>query len=276
MVDLNAEYAKLKAQGELLAGDLNAIPRRVSILTSIYLDSNRNHAFSQMAAHGALWAINYFEAGGSLGRLVSYRYFYNSNERAYRMGILREFAEAFRSVNRQVCIDTYANYHFTKNFGGEAGADSVIEPRLLEALNCVHHASRNALSLTAEEKRRVFEASFHCEQEITVAPGVAKAVSEFDCRIMRALCMHPIVRFTYFPRFRYMYFRDFSNTDERISKGLLAYDIAARVGWDRVFEAMKYYGQMPRDFLQAPLEHFQAIRDDAIRSAGVALTLKDG
>lgn len=76
MSDLNlqCEYERLKSQAEVLAGGLTDIPRRVGILTSIYLDSGRNHAFSQMAAHGALWALGYFEAGGSLGRLVAKRY----------------------------------------------------------------------------------------------------------------------------------------------------------------------------------------------------------
>lgn len=273
VANLRAEYERIKAQGDVLAGELHDIRRRVAILTSIYLDSHRNHAFSQMAAHGALWAINYFEAGGSLGRLVAWRYFYSSSERGYRMGILREFAESFRAVNRLVCIDTYANYHFTKRFGEQPGAEQIVEPSLLDALNRVHHARRNRLSLTAEEKRNVFEQSFQCEQEVTVAPGVAKAISEFDCKIMRGLCMHPIVRFSYFPRLRYMCFRDFSNTDERISKGLTAYEIAARVGWDRVFEAMKFYGQMPQDFFASPTEHFEELRAATIRKGVVAQTL---
>ena len=55
--ELQTAYASLKAQAELLAGGLGDIQRRVAILTSLYLDSGCNHVFSQMAAHGALWAM---------------------------------------------------------------------------------------------------------------------------------------------------------------------------------------------------------------------------
>lgn len=272
---LHAEYEKLKSQADVLAGELLDIPRRASILTNIYLDSGRNHCFSQMAAHGALWAINYFEAGGTLGRLIGYRYFYSRSEHAFRMGILREFAESFRRVNRLVCIDTYTNYFFTQRFGERPGVEEIVEPRLLDALNRVHHAKRNGLSLTREEKRNVFEQSFHCEQEITVAPGVAKAVEEFECRIMRALCLRPIVRFSFFPRLRYLWFRDFSNKDERINKGMLSYELAANAGWDKVFEAMKYYGQMPPAFFKDPEVHFHELKAETIRRGQIAQSLAE-
>lgn len=268
--ELQAEYQRIKAQADVLAGGLMDIPRRVSILTSLYLDSGRNHVFSQLAAHGALWARGYFEAGGSLGRLIARRYFYNRKEKAYRIGILREFADNFRAVNRRVCIDTYSNYHFAKRFGEVPGASDIIPGNLLDALNRVHHASHSDATLSPREKRDIFEQSFHCEQEITVAPGVAKAVAEFDCRIMRALCLHPIVRFAYFPRLRYIFFRDFSNTEERIAKGMRAYEIAERVGWDYVMKSMEYYGQMPQSFFDSPEEHFQEIKAEVVRAGKIA------
>ena len=40
--DFQHEYEKLKAQAEVLAGGLTDIPRRVAILTNIYLDSGYN------------------------------------------------------------------------------------------------------------------------------------------------------------------------------------------------------------------------------------------
>ena len=267
--DFQREYEKLKAQAEVLAGGLTDIPRRVAILTNIYLDSGRNHTFSQMAAHGALWALGYFEDGGSLGRLVAKRYFYNPQERAYRLGILREFAEGFRAVNRLVCIDTYTNYHFVKQYGEFSSAVDFIPASLLDALNRVHHARRGETSLSPTEMRQVFEQSFHCEQEVTVAPGVAKAVAEFECKIMRTLCLHPVVRFAYFPRFRYLLFRDFSDKQERIEKGMRAYDIATQVGWDHVWKTMEYYGQMPQRFFSSPLDYFHEIKAEIVRSAQV-------
>src|SRR5260370_20333208 len=98
---LRVEHDKLKSEATLLAGDLLDIPRRVSLLYNLYLDSGRNHAFSQIAAHGALWAFRYFEVGGSLGRLIGRRYFYNATERALLLSLLHEFPERVRRVNPQ-------------------------------------------------------------------------------------------------------------------------------------------------------------------------------
>ena len=104
MSDLQDVYEKLKSEGEVLAGNLMDIRHRVAILTHIYIDSGRNHAFSQIAAHGALSGLSYFEAGGSLGRLIAYRYCYSAREKAYRLGILREFSEAFSRMMKKTSL----------------------------------------------------------------------------------------------------------------------------------------------------------------------------
>ncbi len=268
--DLQARYAELQAEATLLAGDLLDIPRRVVILNRLYFDSGRNHTFSLLAAHGALWAYGYFEAGGSLGRFIARRYYYDPTERAYRLGLLREFAEAFRQVNRKVCIDSYANYEFTKRYGHLPGAEAVVTAPLLDALNRVHDASGRQRALSAAERRVVFEQSFHCEQEITVAPGVRDAVQGFQCRILRFLCLHPIVRFAYFPRFQALLFRDFADKNDRIAKGMRAFDLAERVGWSHVSRALQEYGVMAPGQLDSPEGSFQALRDGVLHDAALA------
>jgi hypothetical protein len=267
---LQDRYDELKAEATLLAGGLLEIPRRALVLTNMYLDSGRNHQFSLIAAHGALWASGYFEAGGTLGRLIARRYFYNPDERAYRMGLLREFAEDFRKVNRQVCIDTYANYYFTRRYGREPGADELVAPSLLDALNRVHAARESGKVLSTAESRQVFEQSFRCEQEVTVAPGVLAAVQSFDCKIMRFLCMRPLVRFAYFPSFRYLWFRDFADKDERIDRGMRAYDLAAERGWPRVERALRYYGVMPTRLLDEPEQSLKEVREELARQGARA------
>ena len=262
--ELKAAHADFKAEGERLAGDLLDIRRRAVMLHNMYLESGENHVFPQIAAHGALWAYRYFEVGGKLGRTIAYRYFYNKDERAFRLGLLNSFAEGFRRVNRLVCIDTYANFHFARERGEEPGAEDVIHPELLGALNRVHAARRAERRLSEAEKQQVFEASFHYEQEITVAPGVAQAVAGFDCPILRGLCLKPLVRFAYFPPLKYIFFRDFSSKEERIAKGLRAYDIARRGGWDRVVRTMKSYRLLPAEFFAAPREYYQEMRANTL------------
>ena len=104
---------------------------------------------------GALWAARYFEVGGRLGRFIAGRYFYNSRERAFRLGILQRFAEDFRRVNRQVCIDTYANYTFTREFGEHSPARDLLPANLLDALNRVHAARRAGRELPPDEPFRI-------------------------------------------------------------------------------------------------------------------------
>ena len=256
---LHAEYEILKTEASQLAGDLLDIPRRVAVLHNLYLDSNGNHAFSLIAAHGALWAWSYFETGGSLGRLMTWRYFYNSTERAYRLGLLNSFAESFREVNRKVCIDTVANYNFVARFGREPNADQILPTRLFEALTLVHAAKDSGAKLAEEVKFNIFIASFHCEQEVTVAPGVKLAVAGFDCPILRRLILRPIVRFRFFPKRNFMFFKDFSETEERIRRGMHAFQLAQSAGWDYVQESMKAYGVMPKDYFDDPQKTYREI-----------------
>ena len=262
--DLSTAYSEIQAEATLLAGDLLDIPRRAAVLHEIFLDSGRNHTFPQMAVHGALWAFSFFEVGGRLGRLIGKRYFYNSRERAFRLGLLQSFAEDFRRINRSVCIDTYTNYHFSKRRGREPGADQFVHPDLLAELNQVHECREAGHSMTPDEQRNVFQQSFLWEQELTVAPGVKDAIESFDCRFMRALCMRPVVRFSFFPWCRFLWFRNFYDTDERIRKGLQAYDFAQAAGWDQVVDSTRSYGLLSETALANPQEHYRSLTRDLL------------
>lgn len=239
--ELVSGYERIKAKAIDIAGASGDIPRRVTALHSIYLSSHGNHAFPQVALHGALWASGFLEVTGTLGKLISYRYAYSGKERALRLGMLNAFSEGFKDANRSVFIDTYTNYHFSKEFGKHRDAHTIMMPELLEALNETHAASASGQTLSERAKRRVFEASLLWEQEKTVAPRVEEEVRKFTCPVLTSLVLRPIVRFRYFPRVRYLLFRDFSNEQERIDKAMLSYDLAVRAGWPRVITSMQEY-----------------------------------
>lgn len=241
MSALRQAYDTIKTEARKLAGQPSDILQRVRVHHSIYVDSKGNHAFPLVALHGALWGYDFFEVTGKLGELVSYRYFLDAEEKAHRLGMLNGFAEGFKAVNREVFVDTYTNYHFTKAHGRETGADELVRGELLEALNEVHAANAAGATLTEERKRHVFVQALHFEQELTVAPGIARELAKFDCPILRALCMKPIVKFAYFPLWRRFYFRDFSHKEERIERAIRAFDIAAHRGWSEVEAAMNGY-----------------------------------
>lgn len=231
-------YAALRAQASELAGTPNDIARRVQVHHQIYQDSRGNHTFPMVALHGALWAAGFFETTGRLGQTLRARYFYSPRERTFRMSLLARFAEGFKIVNRQVFIDTFTNYFYTKHYGTHAAAGEVMHPDLFAALNTVHAAARVGTSLSPQQKRNVFTQALWHEQEVTVAPGVASEIARFDCPILRFLCLRPLVRFAYFPRTTYLLFRNFADKDERIAKAMTSYDLAERAGWTRVEACM--------------------------------------
>jgi len=244
-LNLAGSYEALRAEATSLAGEPGDLPRRASLLHAVYLDSGRNHAFPQIALHGALWAAGFFETTGTLGRLVSWRYFYDRAERERRHAMLHGFWLGFQEANRSVFLDTWTNYLFSKRHGRERGAETVLRPELLTALNAVHEAARRGLLLDPPERRGVFEVALRWEQEATVGPRVKEEVARFDCPILRRLVLKPVVRFRYFPRWKRFWFRDFSDTDERIARAMESYDLAERAGWDRVEAAMRRYKTPP-------------------------------
>ncbi len=238
--ELHDAYAAIRHRARETAGTPSDILPRVAAHYAIYQDSQGNHSFPMIALHGALWGKNFFEVTGQLGTIVSYRYFYDAQEKTKRHGMLNAFSEGFKTVNREVFIDTYTNYYFTKEYGRHPEASHFIQADLLGGLNAVHAAARGA-PLDDGARREVFQLALRHEQEVTVAPGVAAELAKFDCPILRALCMKPVVRFTYFPTGRRFFFSDFSNTEERIGKALRSFDLAAAQGWGRVEAAMSAY-----------------------------------
>jgi hypothetical protein len=264
MADLANEYQKLRDEATILAGEPSDIPRRAALLHEIFLDSNGNHGFAEIATHGVLWGFNFFETTGTLGSLISYRYFYNSREMTYRHGLLQTFADGFKSANRSVFIDTYSNYYFVRQFGEAEAAKEIFEPELLDALRQITRAARDKKLLEAAARRRLFQSTLQWEQETTVAPRVKEEISKFDCPILKRLVLKPFVRFKYFPRFKMFWFRDFSATDERIRNAHECFEIAERVGWPQVFSSMKEYGILDRNFFRNPLDFAQKLKADLL------------
>jgi len=244
-VTLARVYEALRAEAAALAGEPSAIPRRAALLHAVYLDSRGNHAFPQVALHGALWAAGFFQTTGTLGRLVSWRYFYSGTERRRRHAMLHGFWLGFQEANRAVFVDTWANYRFTKLHGREPGSRDVVRVEILDALNAVHAAARGEAPLDRAGRRRVFEVALRFEQEATVGPRVKEEVARFDCPILRRLVLKPVVRFRYFPRWRRFWFSDFSDTEERIARAMQSYDLAERAGWPRVEAARLEYAHPP-------------------------------
>jgi len=260
-MSLENRYQALRREATALAGEPADIPRRAALLHEIYLDSRGNHGFAEIATHGALWGFNFFETTGTLGRLISYRYFYNRKEMKYRHSLLQTFADGFKTANRSVFIDTYSNYYFTKEFGEETEAEALLKPELLDALRRIHRAAKKGESLDAPARRKLFQTTLQWEQETTVAPKVKEEISKFDCPVLKRLVLKPFVRFSYFPRLKMFWFKNFSDTTERIRNAHECFDIAERVGWTHVFASLRKYEVLDREFFNHPLEFASNLKE---------------
>lgn len=254
-------HSSLHLDAEHLAGDLTDLAQRATVYHHLFEHSGRNHVFPLIAAHGALWARNYFRFGKKLGWCCSWQYAMSPRTRRRRLKELAVFADAFRNINRRVCIDTYTSYHFTERFGDHPEADQFVPTPLLAALNRCHAARRKGRELSTSEKRDMFKAFFLHEQETVVGPCILCANDAFAWPLMKSIALRPLIRFAYFGRRRPFFFRNFSDQEERIEKGLCAFNVAATVGWDRVEATLRDYEILPDAFFISSRQHFEIVRE---------------
>lgn len=257
--DLRRVHAALRAEATALVGGLGEVARRAAVYHHVYRDSGGNHVFPLIAAHGALWAKGYFEYGRRLGWWVSWQYVGSRTRRHEQLAALDAFADAFRVINRRVCIETYTDYHFARRHGDDPAAAEVVHPLRWEAVRKIVAARNRRRELSTAEKRAAFEAFFLGEQEEVVGPAVREAVAGFDWPAMKRLALRPTIRFAYFGR-RRAAFRDFSRVEERIANGLRVFDWSAELGWSAVEASLADYGLLPREFLKDPERWVENLR----------------
>jgi hypothetical protein len=253
---LHDDYAALRSEATRLAGGLRDLAQRATVYHHLFAASGGNHAFPLIASHGALWAGGYFRRALRLGDLLSWQYLASPVRRQAQLQSLADFADAFRDINRRVCIDTYTMFHFTARHGRNPAAAEFVSADLLEPLNRLHDARRERRELPDAEKREIFEAHFLWEQRCVVGPAIAQAIEEFHWPLVKALALRPPVRFAYFPRGVRMWFRNFASREERIANGLRAFDMAAAAGWDFVELALRHYAVLPDAFFVNPRTYF--------------------
>lgn len=259
--ELRQAHQQLLDEGTRLAGSLTALSQRATTYHHLFRDSGGNHVFPLIAAHGALWARGYFAFGMKLGRCLSWQYFLDAEHRRRQLAALDEFASAFRDVNRRVCIDTYANYHFAAQFGEHPEAAEILDPQLLDALNRVHAARRAGRELSDADKRIVFESHFLHEQTHVVGPSLQIAVENFDWPLVREIALRPLIKFAFFREREFFWFRNFASREERIDKGLRAFEAAASVGWQRVESTLRDYDILPSAFFADSVRYFADLRE---------------
>lgn len=272
--DLAVCYQQLKDEAEQLAGGKRDLAQRATVYHHLYHHSLGNHVFPLIAAHGALWANGYFAFGKRLGWWLSWLSSFSTNTRQRKRELLEDFADAFRNVNRLVCIETYTTYHFTALHGAHPNACRWIPTPLLTQLNRVHRARTSQTPLSAAEKRAVFQAFFLNEQATVVGPKINAAGKDFQWPLMRRLALMPHVRFAYMVGWG-LQFWNFCDESQRVKNGMQACDIALQVGLKRVEKTLESYHVLPPQFVATSTQHFQVVRQRALvneRYPAVALT----
>lgn len=246
------EYDLLRLKGYKLAGGLSDLAQRASVYHHMYQDSGGRNVFPLIAAHGALWASGYFKKGMIAGRLLSIQFLPDTAKRKEALQALDEFACKFRDINRKVCAEAYALYHYTKHHSSlPAGLNYEFKPRLLALLsNC--HRSR---TFDREEREQLFYEFFSWEQENIVAPDVEKAYDAFCWKSVKTLALQPNIKFSYFGKKNNLKFHNFYSKDERVKMGLQAYIRAEDVGLQFVEESLRFYKILPKEFFINPIDH---------------------
>lgn len=264
---LQHQYNQLHNEAVRLAGTTKQLSQRAATYYHVYENSGRNHIFPLIAAHGALWARGYFAFGMKLGELLSWQYGFSPKRRRQQLDALEDFAESFREVNRRVCVETYTTYHFVQRHGEHPLADQLVRPELLTSLRKLCTAKQRGTELDDLTKRSIFETHFLDEQATVVGPRIEKAVQQFLWPVMRSLALMPAVRFAYFPRGKWLQFWKFDRRDERIARGLAAFDLAAGVGWKQVERTLDHYQVLPATFFANSLDHFANLRNEILAAA---------
>lgn len=248
---------ELLAEAEALAGRTGDFEQRAMVYHHLYEHSLGNHGFPLLAAHGALWGADYFRRGQRLGRWLQWRF--RGARRAEAMAALERFAETLRDINRRVCAETYLAYRLSGSAMLREEAERRIAPRLLLALDGIHTARREGRAAGRDERRELFAAFFEWEQEAIVTPHLTEAFAAFDWPELNWLARKSVIRFSYLGR-RPLRFRDFSSREERLARGMAAFDRAERLGWSKVARDLADYGALPAGFLANPARHFYALQ----------------
>jgi hypothetical protein len=242
------EYADIRSEATTLAGEPADIPLRAIFLHETYVDSGRNYVFPEVALHGALWADGFFHDVSWIELLLTSLVGDGFEPLSQAMVVAERFADRLQAANQQVFVDTYTNYFFSKRFGTRDGASAFLQPDLLDALNRMHAANASGEPLSRAERGDLFALALAWEQENTVAELVTEAVAEIDDELLKAVMLRPVVRYEYFPAFKFFFFRDFSDKAERTERATQAYETAENRGWSQVADSMQRYGSLPQAY----------------------------
>ena len=227
-------YSIIREDAEMLGGSLDDMAPRAAVYHHIYLQSGKNLIFPLIAAHGALWAVWYLKAAQLAAHVFSVLDVVSPLSRAERMAAYNRYVDSFLAINKAVMVETYVMFHATRLLRSHDILAGHVPADLIAAFLDCHETTAQGRVLAPEQRQWLYVRYFRWEQETVVGPVVEAAVNEFHWNFMKWFCVRPWIWFSYFRLGRGLIFKDFTDAEERVEKGVTAFGLAERKGWDRV------------------------------------------
>jgi hypothetical protein len=252
----DAVYQAIHADAVRLGGRLDDMTQRAVVYHHLFAISGGNFIFPLIAAHGALWARWYLIAAASAAHVLSVVDVTTRQSRADKMRAYNAFVAALKAVNRDVMVETYTIFHFSRLYGRHPILERLVsEPLLSDLLRC-QDLVRSGGVMPPQQQRTFYENFFRWEQQRVVGPVVDQAFARFEWPLMKQLCMRPWIWFSYFRVGRSLVFKNFADAEERVGKGMAAYDWAASKGWPAIAANLTRNPLFPKTFSIDPSIYF--------------------
>lgn len=245
-------HAIIRDDADILAAGVDDLGQRSLVYYQIYRDSKTLFHFPLVASHGALWATWYLFAAWLAANVFAIVDFTCHLNRKDRMATYATYVRAIKEINRQVMIEAYTSLYLYKCFGETACDELKFSERLAAQFKERFGVGAKSFVRTNESDRDFYETFFRWEQQKVVGPAVDAALAAFEWPLMKVLSRQPWVWFSYFRVGRTLIFKDFADKEERVAKGLAAFDWAAAKGWDVIERNCRRNPFLPRTLKGAP------------------------
>ena len=227
---LDARYQDIRDSAERAAGPTSSLRFRARGYLDLYFQSNGACRFALIAAHGALWASWYLVCA-KLAAMV-----FAVTDPTVRMSPVKRYRQfaayvtVLKTINKLVMVETYVLVHTIQ----QLGVEFAIAKGIPEDVARDYDRAMSATDPDPTLLRDLYHRHFLWEQERVVSTKLDEGFAAFSWPFMRNLCQRPWVWFGYFRPGKSMNFKSFTDQEERVEKGLIAYDRAANAGVDRL------------------------------------------
>lgn len=223
-------YQQIREEAEAAAGPTSSLRMRARGYLDVYQYSNGTCHFALIAAHGALWASWYLIFARIIAFFLAFVDLTGPYRPLKRYRELAAYVTALKEINRLVMVESHVLVHGVK----ELGVDFITAKNIPEDLAYGYAQAMSKPERDDAVLRDLFHRHFLWEQERVVSTRLDDAFAALTWPLMKNLCERPWVWFSYFRAGKSLNFKRFTDQEERVEKGLIAYDRAVAFGLDRV------------------------------------------